>query len=213
MKRRGVLAVLLAVVMTVLCGCSGGMSADDAKSYAQAVMDASYKGEFEDYMEWTNSTEEEAQEMYEGSLDTTMSEAGFNDLGISDELVASYRQLFQDMIGQANYTVDNAVEDGEDGYTVDVEIQPFTAFDGIQDEVNTTLGAELEGRTDLSNDELYELIFQRMYELMSDRLASPTYGDAVTVTIRVIPDDDGVYYIPDEDLVEIDDVMFPADNF
>ena len=61
MKRKGMLAMLLAGVMTVLCACSSGMSAADAKSYAQAVMDASYKGEFEDYMEWTDSTEEEAE--------------------------------------------------------------------------------------------------------------------------------------------------------
>lgn len=214
MKRKGMLAMLLAGVMTVLCACSSGMSAADAKSYAQAVMDASYKGEFEDYMEWTDSTEEEAEALYEGSLDTTMSEAGFGDLGISEELVANYRQLFRDMISSAEYTVGEAAEDGEDGYAVDIEVTPFTAFDGIQEEVNTVLTEEVQNMNGIpSNEELNELIFQRMYELMAKRLEAPTYGDPVTVTIHVLPDEDGVYYIPDAELVAVDNAMFPADNF
>ena len=62
MKKRGLLAVLLIAVMTLLCGC-GGMSAEDAQSYAKSIMDASYKGEFDKYIEWTKSSEEEAKEI------------------------------------------------------------------------------------------------------------------------------------------------------
>ena len=82
MKRMkcGILALLAAVSMAVLTGCGGGMTADDAKEYAQAVLDASYKGEFDSYMELTDSTEEEAREMYEGNVDTTMEVVGFEEL-------------------------------------------------------------------------------------------------------------------------------------
>ena len=59
-----VLILVLALSAWTLTGC-GGMSEDEAKEYAQAVLDASYKGEFDSYMELTDSTEEEAREMYE----------------------------------------------------------------------------------------------------------------------------------------------------
>ena len=45
MKKRGILAAILIMVMTMLSGC-GGMSAEDAQSYLKSVLDASYKGEF-----------------------------------------------------------------------------------------------------------------------------------------------------------------------
>lgn len=66
-----VLILVLALSAWTLTGC-GGMSEDEAKEYAQAVLDASYKGEFDSYMELTDSTEEEAREMYEGNMDATM---------------------------------------------------------------------------------------------------------------------------------------------
>ena len=64
------------------------------KEYAQAVLDASYKGEFDSYMELTDSTEEEAREMYEGNVDATMAAVGFEEMGASQEMQEDYRQLF-----------------------------------------------------------------------------------------------------------------------
>ena len=49
-----VLALVLMISAWALAGC-GGMSEDEAKEYAQAVLDASYKGEFDSYMELTDS--------------------------------------------------------------------------------------------------------------------------------------------------------------
>ena len=75
-----VLVLVLALSAWTLSGC-GGMSEDEAKEYAQAVLDASYKGEFDSYMELTDSTEEEAREMYEGNMDATMAAVGFEEMG------------------------------------------------------------------------------------------------------------------------------------
>ena len=67
-KKKSLLALLLVLVMVLLSGCQG-MSKEDAKAYAQSVLDAQYKGEFKAYMEQTDTTEKEAKEMYEGNLD------------------------------------------------------------------------------------------------------------------------------------------------
>ncbi|MEZ3485870.1 MAG: hypothetical protein K1W22_04555 [Lachnospiraceae bacterium] len=213
MKKRGLLAVLLIMVMTLLCGCKG-MSAEDAQSYAKSIMDASYKGEFDKYIEWTKSSKEEAQKLYEGNIDATMQEAGFSGLGLSEELTASYRQLFLDMIKQAKYEVGEAKEAGDKAYTVDVTVEPFIAFEGLQSEVQAAVTEEVQNLAETPDQNtIQEMVFQKMYDLMAQKVAAPVYGDPATVTITVKPDSNGVYYIEQSDMTALDDALFPSDNF
>ena len=58
-----------------------------------------------------------------------------------------------------------------------------------------------------------ELVFQKMYEIMAEKVATPTYGDPTTVTINVKPDSDGVYFIDQTDMTALDDALFPSDAF
>ena len=71
MKKHGVLALVLAGVMLLLCGC-GGMTTDDAMDYVQSALDCGYKAEVEKYAEITETTEKEAKKEYETNLDTIM---------------------------------------------------------------------------------------------------------------------------------------------
>ena len=107
MRKRGVLAAMLTGVMLVLCGC-GGMTTDEAKDYVKSALDAGYKAEFKEYAEITDSTEKEAKKEYETNLDNSMKEAGFDETGVSDELKANYRKLFEKMLKSANYKVGEA---------------------------------------------------------------------------------------------------------
>ena len=56
MKKHGVLALVLAGVMLLLCGC-GGMTTDDAMDYVQSALDCGYKAEVKKYAEITETTE------------------------------------------------------------------------------------------------------------------------------------------------------------
>ena len=60
MKKHGVLALVLAGVMLLLCGC-GGMTTDDAMDYVQSALDCGYKAEVKKYAEITETTEKEAK--------------------------------------------------------------------------------------------------------------------------------------------------------
>ena len=212
MKRMkcGILALLAAVSMAVLTGCGGGMTADDAKEYAQAVLDASYKGEFDSYMELTDSTEEEAREMYEGDVDTTMEVVGFEELGVSEEMQANYRQLFLDMAKQAKYSLGD-VSEIENGYDIEVTVEPFTGMSNLETELTDALMADLASVTEIpSEEELNEMTMQKMYDLLSEKVANPEYGEAQTMTLRVTADSDNVYSIPEEDTTALDSAMFPS---
>ena len=202
MRKRGVLAAMLTGVMLVLCGC-GGMTTDEAKDYVKSALDAGYKAEF---------TEKEAKKEYETNLDNSMKEAGFDETGVSDELKANYRKLFEKMLKSANYKVGEVKEAGDDEFKVSVEVQPFTAFSTVSEELDnwvTDTYSNIEYVP--SDEELNEAIMKKMYELMDEKMNNPTYGDKTTVTVNVKVDKDGAYYIPQKDLTAVDDALFPED--
>ncbi|MGN1378136.1 MAG: hypothetical protein ACI4V6_07260 [Dorea sp.] len=213
MKKKCMLTLILSVAVMLLGGC-GSMSAEDAKLYTQSILDASYKGEFKEYIEQTESTEEEAQKIYDASLDVIMAESGFEELGISDELEANYRQLFQDMLQSAKYEVGEAKKEEDDSYTLDVKVCAFTAFEGVTEETEAWLTEQYADATEVpTQEELNEQFLQKMYELMTARLADPSYGEEQMIAIHVKPDSEGVWYIPEEDLTAIDSALYPEDMF
>lgn len=211
MKKKSVLITALVLVMAfLLTACGGGMSASDAKEYAQSCLDAAYKAEFDTYMKWTDSTKEEAQAMYDQGIANTMAASGFEEAGVSQELQDAYKQLFIDLYGQAKYSLADAVEDGADGYTIDVTVYPFTVFVGLEEELVAEVEELAANLTSLpSEQEINQMVFQAMYDLLSARADNMVYGDPEVVTIHVIPDDDGVYYIPNADLVAIEEAVVP----
>ena len=211
MRKRGVLAAMLTGVMLVLCGC-GGMTTDEAKDYVKSALDAGYKAEFKEYAEITDSSEKVAKKEYETNLDNSMKEAGFDETGVSDELKANYRKLFKKMLKSANYKVGEVKEAGDDEFKVSVEVQPFTAFSTVSEELDnwvTDTYSNIEYVP--SDEELNEAIMKKMYELMDEKMNNPTYGDKTTVTVNVKVDKDGAYYIPQKDLTAVDDALFPED--
>lgn len=203
-----VLALVLMISAWALAGC-GGMSEDEAKEYAQAVLDASYKGEFDSYMKLTDSTEEEAREMYEGNMDATMAAVGFEELGASQEMQADYRQLFLDMAKLAKYSLGDVTE-MENGFEIQVTVEPFIGLDGLETELTDAVMAQLTESGEIpDDDELNQMTMQTMYDLMQDRLEAPEYGEAESMTIRVTADSDNVYSIPEEDTTALDNALFP----
>ena len=211
MKKHGVLALVLAGVMLLLCGC-GGMTTDDAMDYVQSALDCGYKAEVKKYAKITETTEKEAKKEYETNLDNSMKEAGFDETGVSDELKANYRKLFEKMLKSANYKVGEVKEAGDDEFKVSVEVQPFTAFSTVSEELDnwvTDTYSNIEYVP--SDEELNEAIMKKMYELMDEKMNNPTYGDKTTVTVNVKVDKDGAYYIPQKDLTAVDDALFPED--
>lgn len=210
MKKKSRILAALVLAMALLLTACGGMSASEAKEYAQSCLDACYKGEFDDYVKCTDSTKEEAQAMYEEGITNTLDASGLSDGTISQELLDKYEQLFIDLYKSANYTLAEPVEDGEDGYTIEVTIEPFTIFDGLEEELMTAVEELAANLTEIpTEDEINEMVYQAMYDLLAARVENMVYGDPVTVTLHVLPDEDGVYYIPEDDMVAIEEAMVP----
>lgn len=216
MKRKGrIFGVLVVAVVLLLAACK--MSPEEVGTYAQSILDASYKADFDEYTKQTESTKEEAEQLYESNIDQMLTIAGFDSAGLSDELLENYRQLFKDMLTLAEYEVGDVTEEEDGSFTVSVTAKPLTAFEGLEAEVTEAVQAELSGITDISQipgqDEINQMVFQKMYESLKKRMESPTYGDPQQAELHVSKDSDNVYSVSEADLTALDGILFPTDGF
>ena len=127
-------------------------------------------------------------------------------------LLGGATSLIENTLAQT-YKVKEAKETEDDEFTVTVEVCPFTAFSTVSDELDqwvTDTYSNVE--TIPSDEELNEAIMRKMYEIMSAKLADPTYGDKMEKEVHVKVNKDGAYYIPNDDLTAVDDALFPQNQ-
>ena len=208
-------AALMAVMTVLLSGCT----AFDACAYMQAILDVSYKNETEDYMELTGATEEEAKEIFQNNLDATMHE--FNTAELSEELEKSYRALFEETVKQVKYTVGEAADAEDGGYTIDISVEPILLFDNTYDEFQKKAeeyAAEISnhvmsGEEMPSDDEIQNHIYQTYYDVLTKELdAGLAYGEAENITVHINRTEDGAYEIPEEDLRALDQAIISQEK-
>ena len=161
-------------------------------------------------MEQTGATEAEAKEMYEGSIELTLETLGLADLGVSEETEGKYRQVLTDLVKLAKYEIGEVTEKEEDGFNVEIILQPFAGFATLEEDLTNALLEKINGMSAVpSDDEIYQMTYDMMADLMAEDLNDPQYGEETTITISVEPDEDGVYYISESDMSAIDAALFP----
>lgn len=205
MKKR--LLVLLILVMGILTGC--GMTEEEAQDYVKASLDAAYKGEFDAFVEITESTPEGAKAMYEENIVHTMEAAGFSEKNLDEELVEKYEEFFFTLAKVADYKVGEAEKAEDDGYAVEVTVRPLVIFDGIEDEVTEKLLDRIDDMEKHPSDKkITRMSFEIMYDILSEKLEAPEYGEEVSITINIHKNEEGMYYISEEDMLALDGVLF-----
>lgn len=212
MRKRIVFLLLLSII-GILSGC--GMSEEDASEYVKASLDAAYKGEFDAFVEITDSTPEGAQAMYEENVEHTMEAAGFSEMNLNNELTEKYRQLFLDISKTVDYTVGEAIENEDGDYDVEVIIYPLTIINDIDEELVTkTVISKIEKMEKYPKDEkITEITFEVIYEILSEKVKEPVYdGQKVKQIITVHKNEEGMYYISEEDMLALDNALFDLRN-
>lgn len=211
MKKKKIAGIVLAAATAVCLTACGGFSAEDASAYVKSALDAEYKAEFDEYVEQTDSTLEEAEAMYQEGVDTVTEGFGLDSLGISDELADQYRDLAADMLALAKYEVKGAEKDG-DGYAVEVSYEPFIGLQTLNMDLNAALEEITASISEIqSEEELNEMVYQKVLEILQQKADEPEYGEAESYTIHVTKGSDNTYSISQEDLVGLDYAMFPSE--
>ena len=119
-----------------------------------------------------------------------------------------YRELYKNMLSKAKYTVGDAKEtDG--GFEVVVKVEPFAFMEGVEGELTEAIQNELlagDGSVP-SEDEINQMLLNKMYELLAARAEDPQYGAEEELKVTV-EEKDNVYSISEEDLTKIDSRLF-----
>lgn len=200
-------ALTLAMCMGLLCGC--GNHGFDAVAYVKGGLDALYLGEVSDeYLELVVDSREDCLAMYEENM---LNEArNFGKMfyvDVNNEPEEALVQLYKDIFARSKYEVGEATEENG-GYTVEVTVYPidlfrtsYEALDMYDREFTQRFAdGEFEG---IAGSDIEKDYLQGMIDILRSGLEGCGYLDAVSVTLHLTDDGDGVYTITDDDYAEL----------
>ena len=210
-------ALLLAVAMIVsLSGCDELSnlirSGFDASGYIQGILDCTYKAEYDQYMQLTDATEEEAQAAYESGIDvesqTFMSYMGIDTSLVSEETVEGIKDFYRRVYQKSSEEVKDAVKT-DTSFAVEVVIDPIDIFHQAWDDLNAfaeDFNTRYEnGEFDDYTAEAYEEEYDTgVLEICNQYVDTCGYLSPVTVVVTVYPDENGIYGISDDDFSRLD---------
>ncbi len=215
MKKTRRIALLLACVLVVgvLGGCGNKF---DARAYLQAMLDLSYKNDTTEFMDLKLGTAEEAAKVYESGVDTAMTKF-LEGVTVSDELEAEFRQLVQDMYGNAKYTVDSA-EKQDDEWVVTITYEKMMIFEAMlanYETAVTNLYTEWSGVADEAQlpteEEMTDALLVALKDSMKDAIANAEYAEPATTTVKIELIDD-VWTPNSKDIENLEMLLFDSEN-
>lgn len=212
--KKALISILLIGIMVVMTACNATF---DAAGYVKSCLDLLTRCEYEEYVEFTKRSKDEAILDYEKSMDYMMSD--FEALNLSEELVEKYRDFFMDLYKMTKYEVAEAVENEDGTYLVDVKISKLTGvFNGVTEELNAaalTYGEELAASGQEADEQaVNEWVYEKLYEIVSANMESASYEEPITVTVGVITDNEvytiteADYAVLEESLVDLGDMAY-----
>ncbi|MFR1833957.1 MAG: hypothetical protein ACLSX5_12470 [Lachnospiraceae bacterium] len=208
-KIKSVAALLVAVMVLLLAGCAPKF---DASGYVKGELDAALKGEITDeYLKLVDATREEVEANNQEMLDEVMVQ--FTSVGLSDELVAKYREYMSGLLKKCKYTVGEATKT-DNGYTVPVTVEPLLFGDAMQEALTSIEGDLMTWATETatsgetpSEAEIMEQTFTMLYDALNGSLETIGYGEATEHTLNVVKGEDGKYTVADEEVMALGESM------
>lgn len=191
-KRVIICAAALAAGVSFCAGAYICMNRYDAGDYVQAVLDVSYKGIPDAYMEITDISEKEAEEIFEDNLDAAMKE--FESEELPENLQPRYRELFGELARNVSYTVEEPHKEKDGNYTVNVQVKPICLFADTYDTFEEKAREYAEEVTDSvmkggkmpTDEEMQGHVYEIYYDVLREAMDKGSlYGEVRDVTIHV----------------------------
>ena len=207
-----IILVMLATIFLV--GCSGK---SDPSAYLEGILNARYKAEYEQYMEMTGCSYEEAEQLYTDCLNEWM--VVIEEAGISDELQEEYQDFFCRVLMNSKYSV-QAVTEEAGVYSVQVSVEPMSVFQNIAEELSISVDAyytevtegALEGAALPGNDEIREEVYRLLLEILNNHIKHISYAEPIVITVHLTEDEDHTFSVEPKDLQKLDDILIDMES-
>ena len=222
-KHFGIIAAVLASVMLLtasLTGCgSSGPTEEDAQKYVQAILDLMCTGEYDKSVKFANIEEGAEMDMRESLIDNIVEEYT-QETNLGQEAKIQMRDFLVDSFSKCRYTVGEAVKTddrGETGYDVKVTVEPLKVFEGSSDALQDTIGdliSDTEKIQSLSQDELTDLVYDSLFDVLDSTIENPQYEapEEITVHYGLVDQAGKVYGLNDEDCRALGDKLFSMEG-
>lgn len=199
--KRTAAALLALAAAGMFAGCS---DKPDTEGYVEATLDAIYHRDCKAYADLINVSEDQAEEEIEKTFMENMEAAFAGDTSASDEDKAAYIDAVREVYKLARYEVTGS-EEKDGGYIVTVSVQPCTVFENLESGVEEKITQALDAGT-YSDDQSVSYVTQYLTEAADKN----EYGSKVDVEVKVTEDEEGVCQISEEDLMEVENALFPG---
>ena len=180
----------------------------DAKSYVQSSLDAYYHGEYKDYANLLELSEKDAKKEIEEDFNESIQQQ-FNDSdNITEEEIAAYTEKMAEVKKLAKYKVQDEKKDEDGNYTVSVKVEPSDVFQTLQQssaEVSKEKIAQGMKETDPG------VFASVLTESVQKSIDKNSYGDPVTVTVKVEKNHSGTYELSETERSKLETAMFPTE--
>ena len=206
MKRYKKIIILAVGNLLVLSACSRQPDFD-AKSYVQSSLDAYYHGDYKDYANLLEISEKDAKKEIEEDFNESIQQQFDDSDNITDKGIADYAKKLVEVKKLEKYKVQDVKE--EDGvYTVSVQVEPSDVFQTLQQssaEVSKEKIAQGMKETDPG------VFASVLTESVQKSIDKNSYGDLVTVTVKVEKNHSRTYELPETERNQLETAMFPTE--
>lgn len=213
--RINVIAILVAFAFS-LVGCELFFN---PSKYVNAYFDAFYKGDFEVYSKITSSTVDQIQKKYdsccEAQVDVFAKLFGFTDesgkISVDDSIREQIKDLYKELYGRIEYSVEDNAEKIQDGYIVHVSVSPILIFEDSMAQVNEfvdkynadIVAGKYNDKNTYSQEYLNKLYQQEILKVFKSRVNDIRYDQSDKIDIRIVKNNDkNSYYINADDLAK-----------
>ncbi len=203
------ISMLILGIMLSSTGCTSLKNANefDGTGYIKSVLRCSYNADYDDYISFTGSTTDLAEDYHSATLqNAAVRFFAKYEMNADDTQVAAMEAVIEKAYANSKYTV-NAQTSASYGYDVRVDYTVQTTLQNISKDIQSKrdLAAQEGLATNIGADYINEVI-QLCENTVNN---SSSYGDTVSVTFDIKKDSEGYLSLNTNIFDDIDENILP----
>ena len=207
MKRYKKIIILAVGNLLVLSACSKQPDFD-AKSYVQSSLDAYYHGDYKDYANLLEISEKDAKKEIEEDFNESIQQQFDDSDNITDKGIADYAKKLVEVKKLAKYKVQDEKKDEDGNYTVSVKVEPSDVFQTLQQSSAEVSKEKIVQGMKETDPGVFASVLTESVQKSIDK---NSYGDSVTVTVKVEKNHSGTYELSETERSKLGTAMFPTE--
>ena len=207
MKRYKKIIILAVGNLLVLSACSRQLDFD-AKSYVQSSLDAYYHGDYKDYANLLEISEKDAKKEIEEDFNESIQQQFDDSDNITDKGIADYAKKLVEVKKLAKYKVQDEKNDEDGNYTVSVKVEPSDVFQTLQQSSAEVSKEKIVQGMKETDPGVFASVLTESVQKSIDK---NSYGDSVTVTVKVEKNHSGTYELSETERSKLETAMFPTE--